>query len=179
MNKKIYNFGNHFKVKFRNHFCYGCGNRLSIIRDSKVIDKKDDNAKYYDFSIDVDGGVMAGPCEFIHNVFFCLECSKRVEFVTQISLEDIDIIVDKVEKNYKKHGKDYKIIKSFVDVNGLIVNDYYSPNIAFLCLSIEESKSIISTYKLPISRKKIWERPYYYKLKKRTLINYINKNIIK
>lgn len=58
MNKQYYSFGNPFKVKFREHFCYKCGTKLFIIKHSKVVNRKSEDAKYYDFSIGVDGGVM-------------------------------------------------------------------------------------------------------------------------
>ena len=35
MNKQYYSFGNPFKVKFREHFCYKCG--------TKLIQREDDN----------------------------------------------------------------------------------------------------------------------------------------
>lgn len=93
MNKQYYSFGNPFKVKFREHYCYRCGSKLSIVKHHKVVSQKSDEAKYYDFSIGVDGGVMVGSCEFIHKVFYCPKCSQNIEFVTQINQEDIDILI--------------------------------------------------------------------------------------
>ena len=174
MNKKYYSFGNPFKVKFRDHFCYRCGNRLTIIKDSKKIDKSDENAKYYDFSINVDGGTMIGSCEFIHNLFFCSECSKKIEFVTQISLEDIDKIINKVENYYSKKRIKINITKRFMNSEGLIIDDCYSQKISYLSLAIEEADNLIETYELPIKRKNCWERPYYYKLRRNDLIEIIN-----
>ena len=98
MNKQYYSFGNPFKVKFREHFCYKCGTKLFIIKHSKVVNRKSEDAKYYDFSIGVDGGVMVGTCEFIHKVFYCSKCSEEIEFVTQINQEDIDILIRSVYK---------------------------------------------------------------------------------
>lgn len=51
MNKQYYSFGNPFKVKFREHFCYKCGTKLFIIKHSKVVNRKSEDAKYYDFPI--------------------------------------------------------------------------------------------------------------------------------
>ena len=59
MNKQYYSFGNPFKVKFREHYCYRCGSKLSIVKHHKVVSQKSDEAKYYDFSVGVDGGVIA------------------------------------------------------------------------------------------------------------------------
>lgn len=115
MNKQYYSFGNPFKVKFREHFCYKCGTKLFIIKHSKVVNRKSEDAKYYDFSIGVDGGVMVGSCEFIHKVFYCSKCSEEIEFVTQINQEDIDILIGKVQKIF--NNKDRKItIKKFLKV---------------------------------------------------------------
>ena len=42
MNKCWYNDGNPFKVKFRNHYCYKCGEKLTIVKHRKVVDQKSD-----------------------------------------------------------------------------------------------------------------------------------------
>lgn len=102
MNKRYYSFGNPFKVKFRNHYCFKCNNKLSIIKHYKIVHQKSEEAKYYDFSIGADGGNMVGPCEFVHNVFYCQTCSKQIEFVTQLSFEDIDIFIKKLKKSFWK-----------------------------------------------------------------------------
>ena len=101
MNKQYYSFGNPFKVKFREHYCYRCGSKLSIVKHHKVVSQKSDEAKYYDFSVGVDGGVMVGPCEFIHKVFYCQKCSQNIEFVTQINQEDIDILIESSESKIR------------------------------------------------------------------------------
>ena len=69
MNKQYYSFGNPFKVKFREHYCYRCGSKLSIVEHHKVVSQKSDEANYYDFSVGADGGIMVGSCEFIHIVY--------------------------------------------------------------------------------------------------------------
>ena len=107
MNKHWYNYGNTFKVKFRNHYCYKCGEKLTIVKHRKVVDQKSDEAKYYDFDAGGDGAIMVGPCEFIHKVFFCPKCSQNIEFITQINQEDIEIII-------KMHSQEELIFKYFL-----------------------------------------------------------------
>ena len=47
MNKCWYYYGNFFKVKFRKHNCYNCGEKLMIVKHRKVVDQKSEEAKYY------------------------------------------------------------------------------------------------------------------------------------
>ena len=176
MNKQYYSFGNPFKVKFRKHYCYKCGSKLSIVKHRKVVSQKSDEAKYYDFSIGVDGGVLAGSCEFIHNVFYCTKCSQNIEFVTQINQEDIDILIKSVQKYFYNRGRNISIKKFFENINNEITEECTIESISNLCLFIEENGGDTLVYKTPICRKKNWERPYYFKVNKRNLIRFINGN---
>lgn len=54
INVKTYSAGNQFKINFRKHYCYKCGSKLSIIKLQKVVSQKSKEAKYYDFSFDVE-----------------------------------------------------------------------------------------------------------------------------
>ncbi len=175
MNKQYYSFGNPFKVKFREHYCYRCGSKLSIVKHHKVVSQKSDEAKYYDFSIGVDGGVMVGSCEFIHKVFYCPKCSQNIEFVTQINQEDIDILIESVQKYFNNKGRNINIKKYFENINNKIIDDCTIETISNLCLLIEENDKDTLVYKIPISRKKNWERPYYFKANKKDLIRFIQK----
>ena len=74
MNKKYYSFGNPFKIKFRQHYCFKCGKELSRAKHCRVVFQDSENAKYYNFNIGADGGEMLGSCEFIHEVFRCSKC---------------------------------------------------------------------------------------------------------
>ena len=177
MNKHWYNYGSTFKVKFRNHYCYKCGERLTVVKHRKVVDQKTEEAKYYDFDAGGDGAVMVGPCEFIHKVFFCPNCSTNIEFVTQINLEDIDILIDSVQKYFSDKGRDVNIKKRFENINGQVVEEFELESISSLYLIIEEKGKDCSVFKTPITRKNYWERPFYFPLKKRKLISFI-KNAI-
>lgn len=175
MNKKYYNFGNPFKLKFREHYCYKCDANLLIHMHHKIVSQKSDEAKYYDFSIPCDGGNMVGSCEFIHKVFYCPKCLQDIEFVTQINQEDIDIILKKVKIFFNKHGRKINIMKCFENIEDEIVeicDVEFSKN---LCILIDENNKDTLVYKISISRKECWERPYYFKINKKSLIKFIQK----
>ncbi len=173
MNKKYYNFGNPFKVKFREHYCYMCKSCLCIIKHSKIISKKSAEAKYYDFSAgDVE---MMGDCEFIHKVFYCSNCECEIEFVTQISFEDVDIILNKIKNKLEANGKNYYIIKSYTnDKDEEIGNPNNVNHLKNMIINIYSENKKIGQYNIPILEKGSWERPYYFRLKKRELLKYIN-----
>ena len=135
MNKYWYNYGNTFKVKFREHFCYKCGEKLMIVKHRKVVDQKTEEAKYY-------GAIMIGSCEFIHKVFFCPKCSQNIEFITQINQEDIEIIIKKVISYFKKRNREIFISKSYETKLGRFIENNLNDDI-ILCLHIsEKTKSL-------------------------------------
>ena len=174
MNKHWYSFGNPFKVKLRKHYCCNCGLELIIKNHHKIVSQNTEDAKYYDFNTGGDGGIMVGPCEFIHKIFFCKKCCNSIEFVTQLSFEDIDIILKQVENHFKRKGRLISISKKFQAANGEILNDIYnlSDNIS-LCLIIKENLKEDIIYNLPIKKKNTWERPYYFKISKYKIIKHI------
>jgi hypothetical protein len=174
MNKCWYSFGNPIKVKFREHYCYKCGTKLFLDEHRKVVSQKSEEAKYYSFH-DASGS-MIGPCEFIHNVFYCPKCFEQIEFVTQINREDIDILIEKVQVYFRKKGRKVSIKKGFENEKNVI--KYFIEKMELirnLCFIIEEEGKETLIYKVPISRKESWERPYYFKVKKKDLLNFIRK----
>ncbi len=175
MNKYWYDSGNIFKVKFRKHRCYKCDSNLTIVKHRKVVDQKSEEAKYYTFYA---GGMrMIGPCEFIHNVFYCPKCLEQIEFATQITQEDIDIIIEKVKRYFSKRGRIFQIKKTFENNENEIVTSIKKiEEIKNLRLVIEEDGNEKGVYKVPLGRYVFWERPYYFNLKKRKLIEYIKNN---
>mgnify|MGYP004685461513 FL=1 len=176
MNKYWYNYGNTFKVKFREHFCYKCGEKLMIVKHRKVVDQKTEEAKYYDFDAGGDGAIMIGSCEFMHKVFFCPKCSQNIEFITQINQEDIEIIIKKVISYFKKRNREIFISKSYETKLGrFIENNFNFNDDVILCLHISEKNKESKIYKIPILRRKFWERPYYFDISKKKLINFIEK----
>ena len=178
MNINYYSYGNPFKVKLREHYCYKCGNELSIVEDSKVIYKESEEAKYYDFSIGVDGGIMIGPCEFIHNVFYCSKCSENIEFITQINHEDIDIIIDKVKVYFDNKGRKIEISKYYENEDGLINSKITKmEEVKNLCIIINNNDARPICYKIPITRSKVYTRPYFFKVNKKQLIAFIKDNV--
>lgn len=173
MNKYWYNYGNIFKVKFRDHFCYKCGEKLTIVKHRKVVDQKSEEAKYYDFDAGGDGAIMVGPCEFIHKVFHCQKCSQNIEFVTQTNQEDIDAVIKSVQKYFYGKGRKINIKKCFENIDNEIVKECTIEAMSNLCLLIEEDGKDTLIYKIPIARKKYWERPHYFKVSKKDLIRFI------
>ncbi|MBE6635884.1 MAG: hypothetical protein E7617_06790 [Ruminococcaceae bacterium] len=173
MNKCWYCYGDGFKVKFRNHYCYKCGEKLIIVKHQKIVDRKSEEAKYYEFDT-VGDGVTFGPCKFIHKVFFCPQCSQNIEFITQINQEDIEIIIQKVRNHFKKRNREIFISKSYKTKSGeLIENDFSLSDNVILCLHISEKNKELKTNEIPISREKYWERPYYFDISKKSLIRFI------
>lgn len=174
MNKLWYNYGNTFKVIFRNHYCYKCGEKLKVVKHRKVVDQKSEEAKYYDFNASGDGAMMVGPCEFIHKVFFCPSCYKNIEFITQINQEDIEIIIKKVISYFMKRKREISITKSYETKLGELIEINLNLNDdIILCLHILEKNKKSKTYKIPIIRRKFWERPYYFDISKKELIDFI------
>ena len=175
MNKKYYSFGNPFKIKLREHYCYRCGTKLSIIKHHKVVSQKSDEAKYYDFSVGVDSGDMVGLCEFIHKVFYCQKCTQNIEFITQTNQEDIDILIRSVQNYFINKGRNVIIKKCFENMENKIVLNCDIEYVRNMCLLIEENDKDTLVYKIPICRKKNWERPYYFKVNRKDLIRFIQK----
>ena len=50
MNRKYYQFGNPFKVRFGEHRCLRCGQKLTTLTDRRIVDPHSEEAKYFDFS---------------------------------------------------------------------------------------------------------------------------------
>lgn len=102
MNYVWYSNGNPFKVMFRKHYCPTCGNILSKTRHKKLVNKNSPEAKYYAFDSNIDAVPIGNMRTFIHKVFDCPYCKRTFEYVTQTNLEDIDILIEKVKKEYIK-----------------------------------------------------------------------------
>lgn len=180
MNKHYYNLGNTFKVKIRKHYCYKCKTKLSITKHYKLVSQKSIDAKYYDFSIGFDGGEMIGPCEFIHNVFYCPNCSEFIEFITQLNFEDIDNWIKKLNNKLFKKGHSIEIKKTYETKENKYIDEIDSlDNIKNLCLRVHKNDKTIIITKFPLIRKKNWERPYYFKINKKEFMKSIRKHFVK
>ncbi len=164
MNNSGYFYGNPFKVYFRQHRCFRCGNILRIRTHRKIVNQTSAEAQYYDFSLPVEGR-MIGPCEFVHNVFHCAQCEKDIEFYTQTSIEDIDFIVSQLNRQLHKNSQRFFIRKIFETTSNTIVDrteeiqDLYT-----LSLVIEKEESLENLLTLPKLNKGLWERPAYFKI---------------
>ena len=155
MNKCWYYYGNFFKVKFRKHNCYNCGEKLMIVKHRKVVDQKSEEAKYYDFDAGGDGGIMVGPCEFIHKVFYCPSCKENIEFRTQLSIEDVDVLIGKLQDKFRKKGIAIEIAKSYELKDGAQTDKPESwADVRSLLLAICRDNEELTTCEFPILRSK-------------------------
>lgn len=171
MNKRWYGFGNSPKVRLKKHFCYKCNAKLAIVKHSKIVQQNSLESEYYSFK-GINGTHMMGPCEFIHRVFYCSKCLQTIEFVTQINLENIDTIIKKIERKLKK--RNIRIKKLFETQQSEIVERIqYILDVRCLRLEVFKDDKELAVYKVPIARKRIWERPQYFKISKRELLKRI------
>jgi len=164
MKSKIwYSSGNIFKVKFRKHYCFKCGEELNTKKHSKVVHSKSDEAKYYDFTYGETS--VRGNCEFIHKIFYCSNCSYDIEYLTQIGMEDyvqwekkaFDLINRKVVKCFDRQISLKKIWLDDENEEHIVRPDLekiscYIVRISDLNVDIVCAKRYQSKY---------WERPYF------------------
>lgn len=176
MGVTYYQFGNPIKAKLRKHFCYKCGTKLEIVKHRRVVSQKSEIAKYYHFAL--VGDHMIGDCLFIHNVFYCPHCKKNIEFITQLSLEDVDIIIDKVIKKYRSKNIEITIKKQFeTKFSGVIEKTNDLEDVENLQLMIFANGKRLVTLLIPKLRMKKWERPYHFKISKRQIVKAIKKRL--
>lgn len=120
---------------------------------------------YYDFRISGNGSRMIGPCEFIHKRFCCPTCLEQMEYVTQTSFEDVDLFLAKLKKKFLKRGIPLEIKKQYETKEGTAVDRIeHIENIKKLCLSVRIENRELLTYELPLLRKRVYERPHYFKM---------------
>jgi hypothetical protein len=83
-------------------------------------------------------------------------------------------LIKKIQRHYDKKGQNIEINKYFEMRNGQLKN-YIDKieNITNLCIFIKIDEAAV-TYKVPISRKNVYERPYYFKLSKKEIIKFID-----
>lgn len=174
MNKCWYSCGNPIKVKFRNHRCRKCGEELTLINHSKIVDPKSGEAKYYDFNL-LDSATN-GPCEFVHKIFHCTRCGENTEIKTQINQEDIDKTIKKVEKHFRTKGRNITLKKYFESKFNQLKEYCPMEEVENLCILICEADKSTLHFKVPISRSAFWERPWYFTVKKKDLINFISQH---
>ncbi len=174
MNRKYYQFGNPFKVRFGEHRCFRCGQKLTPLMDRRIVDPHSEEAKYLDFSVGSDdGGEMIGACEFFHKVFFCPRCAERAEFVTQLSLEKLMRTLRRIEKRLHKRGQAVHLQLLFTDRKGGEMS--YCPlgeaSGVHVDFAFGGKKSRCA---VPVMRKNCWERPYYVKVDRRALLSAVS-----
>ncbi len=166
-----YFWGNPFKIKFRKHYCYKCGRRLIIVDH-----RQDENQPYnatpeYDFITPVTE--LTHFNKFDHDVFYCPGCDEYTEFITQTSMEDIEIIAKKVIKYFKKRGRTINIQRCFETKEGKIVKVCDLKDAKNMCLLIEEDERDSMLFPIPIIQLKELAKPYEFQLNKKDLIQFI------
>ena len=174
MSQRFYTDCNQLKFVFRKHHCNKCGNRLKVIKHrAVVVDDQSDRAEYYAFKF----GMMnygVGPCEFVHDVFYCQNCEKIIEPLTQLSLEDVDKVISKVVAYFAKKGREIRISKTYETLVDEVL-DYYQEDKFINCLqlTVTEKNKETKVYKLAIRRREHYNRPFYFKLTKKELVEFI------
>ena len=174
MNKVWYdNYGNPFKIYFRKHYCYKCGEVLGVLKHRRIVNPNSPEGK--NFYIGMPG---IGDFEIIHKAFYCQKCREWVEFETQVSLEDVDIVIKKTESYFRGRKKNIRITKYYELKNGTNVAQCLKLDLVkSICLLIACGDNCV-TYKVPIMRREAEDRNYYCKIKKRKLIKFIKKQIV-
>ena len=67
----------HLFMKWGKHYCPVCGEKLKIIKSSKIVNSNSEDAKNFDFSSPGGEGYMVGNVKFIWTEFFCSKCGKN------------------------------------------------------------------------------------------------------
>ena len=120
---------------------------------------------------------------FLDSIFDYLSYSKPKLII-------YDAVITTLDK--ENPASDYKFFNTISRFNNLIVgfmprfqawenekqgeiieNNFSLNDDVILCLHISEKNKESKTYKIPIIRRKFWERPYYFDISKKKLINFI------
>ena len=160
-----------FRVKWLPHYCYKCGTPLSVKKSERIVRRDSEDAKYFKFS---GSGFAPGDYMFVHEVFFCPKCNKEIEIPTLLSIENMILSMEKAERHFRKQGFNLSLDGSFETKEGKTVktiSDISEIKNVFFEVFVDET--LIGTYKSPILREDINERPYYFSVKKKDLINFI------
>lgn len=166
MDQVYCSYGNPFEIKLKKHYCYRCGGKLSIIKDSRVIYPKSEEAKYYPLG-GMDDSALVGPCEFVFDVYFCPMCLNLIEIDTQLSLEECDRLPERVGKYCFKKGIKVTKIRGYFETcdgrtvekveNGEKIQDIWN----FRIQAFNDDECILD-YKALLVRKSHNTRLYYF-----------------
>lgn len=64
-----------FYTSLKKHCCPTCNEKLEVIKVSKVVNSKSQEAKNYDFSL--GDTYLVGDVEFFYNAFCCPKCNRQ------------------------------------------------------------------------------------------------------
>ena len=89
-------------VRWKKHFCPDCKTQLNVIRVSKFVNSRSEEAKYFDFDAVI--GFAFGDVEFIWDELKCPNCGRQITEKEMRSIEREEKKKKNEEK--KKHKKD-------------------------------------------------------------------------
>ena len=99
---------------------------------------------------------MVGSCEFIHKVFYCSTCLEEIEFVSQLSFEDLNNFIKKLKRKFLKKGITLAFKKTFETKENKYVDKVTKlEDIENFCLFIYVNDKEIFVSKFPLLRKKL------------------------
>ncbi len=75
-----------FFVRFKKHYCPDCGQKLDVIKVSKIVNSRSPEAKHFDFH-NVDN-YMVGDVKFVWDEFECPECKIRFSIEAMKKIEN-------------------------------------------------------------------------------------------
>ncbi len=172
-----------FKVKYRDHYCYKCRSILTVIELGRTVHITDEGAELYDFPYQKDSRYSpAHPveeCTFFRKAFLCQKCDYTIEIPTQITLEDTDIYLKRIQKRYYKKHK--VLIKRVFETNdGNMLEIFKSiDDIKNLTFSIFRNGKELAVYRSEIKRKEESERAHYFKIDKAEFKKVLNSSILR
>ncbi len=65
-----------FYTKLKKHYCPQCGEQVSCVKVSKIVNSKSSEAKNFDFA--VGDSFMSGDIKFIWKEFYCSNCKIKI-----------------------------------------------------------------------------------------------------
>ena len=132
--------------------------------DKKIINSKSEEAVRYRLD-SVEGWPLKFDCTVTHKVLYCLKCGKQFEYVSQISLEDFFLILEKTHQRMGKKAEiSYQII--YVDKDGRQNSEMIDiDKIDHIRVVVLKNDMKVGETDVLIKRKTAFDMPYYLDLK--------------
>ncbi|TYQ15483.1 UNVERIFIED_CONTAM: hypothetical protein Cloal_1941 [Acetivibrio alkalicellulosi] len=81
--KRLYN--DIFYTYFKKHYCLKCNSKMKLIKCSKIINSKSEEAKKYDFEL--GNTFLIGDIEFVWDELKCFKCGFQISIKEKKKLE--------------------------------------------------------------------------------------------